>query len=132
MVRIPTEVAKLIEGRNFAHIATVNADGSPHVTPVWIGLEDGKIVTTTAEGRVWPENLKRDNRVAISIHDQENPYSSARVHGTTKIEPDAELAYSNKAAQKYMDADEYPVSEGEQRLVVWVEPETATYSPPGQ
>jgi PPOX class probable F420-dependent enzyme len=132
MGKIPDEVRDLIEGRNFAHVATVNPDGSPHVTPVWVGIDGDTLVITTAEGRAWPENLRRDPRVAVSIHDQENPYSSARIRGTTRIEPDTGNAQSNLAAQKYTDADTYPVKDGERRMVVWVEPDRATYSPPGQ
>jgi PPOX class probable F420-dependent enzyme len=132
MGKIPDEVRDLIEGRNFAHVATVNPDGSPHVTPVWVDIDDDTVIFTTADGRTWPENLRRDPRVAISIHDQENPYSSARIRGTTRMEPDTGNAHSNLAAKKYMDVDTYPVPEGQTRIVVRVEPERATYSPPGQ
>src|SRR3989337_4523750 len=74
-------VKKLFQEPNFAHIATLMADGSPQVTPVWVELEGDRIVVNPAEGRVKPRNVRRDPRVAVSIVRQDNPYQSAFIRG---------------------------------------------------
>lgn len=75
-------VAKFFESKNFAFLATVNKDGSPQVTPVWIDLvknnKEGNriILVNTANGRLKHKNVSRDPRVSISMIDSEtNPYS---------------------------------------------------------
>ena len=57
----------LIESDAVATIATVNADGSPHVSQAWIGLEDDEIVIGTLDDQRKLRNLRRDPRVAVSI-----------------------------------------------------------------
>jgi PPOX class probable F420-dependent enzyme len=75
------EVGALIEGRNFVHVATVMPDGSPHVSPVWAAVEDGRIAFFTQSTNVKARNLDRDPRVALSVVDHDNPYRSAHVRG---------------------------------------------------
>lgn len=118
-------VRGLIEGKNFAHIATLMPDGSPQNTPVWIEMLGDKISFNTAEGRVKPDNIRRDPRVAISITDADNPYLAAFIRGrVTDITPEGGDAGIDRLAKKYMDADSYPFRQpGEVRLVVNIEPE---------
>lgn len=75
------DVRGILEGANFAHIATVRPDGSPHSVPVWIGMEDDRIVFFTQTGSRKARNLERDPRVALSVLDRRNPYRSAWVVG---------------------------------------------------
>jgi hypothetical protein len=42
---LPTELRELIETGPLAHLSTVNADGSPQVTVIWIGFEGGDLVS---------------------------------------------------------------------------------------
>ena len=49
---ITPEVAKLLEGKNFAFVATLMNDGSPQITPTWVDLEQDTILVNTAEGRL--------------------------------------------------------------------------------
>jgi len=44
-------------------------DGSPHVTPAWVDIENGNILINTALGRIKQTNISRDPRVALSIID---------------------------------------------------------------
>jgi PPOX class probable F420-dependent enzyme len=70
MGKLSEAVAKLIEKKNFGHLATLMPDGTPHVTPVWIDHEGDVVLVNTAEGRVKVKNVRKDPRVAISIVDQ--------------------------------------------------------------
>ena len=124
-VPLPDSARNLIEGKNFAHVATIMPDGSPQNTAVWIEMQGEAISFNTAEGRVKPRNLRRDARVAISITDAANPYLAAFIRGrVTSITPEGGDAGIDRLAKKYMGVDSYPFRQpGEIRLVVNVEPE---------
>ena len=121
-------VKKLFLAPNFAHLATLMPDGSPQVSPVWVDLAGDRILVNTAEGRIKPRNVRRDPRVAISIANQENPYSAAFVRGrVVQMTHDGADASIDKLAKKYLGQDTYPVRQpGEQRLVLLIEPEHVT------
>jgi len=61
-----------LEAPNFWHVATVNPDGSPQVTTVWIHTRGDRILVNTALGRMKPRNIARDPRVALSFHEHES------------------------------------------------------------
>lgn len=71
---IPTAARHLLEGKNFAHVATLMPDGSPQTTPVWVDVDGESITFNTARGRTKYENLRRDPRVALSVPNPDNPY----------------------------------------------------------
>ncbi len=81
MAELTPEVRALLEGTNFAHVATLLPDGSPHSVPVWIGIEDDRVVFFTQSGSRKARNLEADPRVAISVTDQKNPYRTGRIRG---------------------------------------------------
>jgi PPOX class probable F420-dependent enzyme len=132
MAAIPAEARHLFEGENFAHIATLNPDGSPQVSPVWVGIEDDTVTFNTAAGRVKPRNLERDGRVALSIVNQENPYENVLVQGkVAEITEEGADADIDALAKRYMGVDEYPLRQpGEVRLIVRIEPEKVTHQMP--
>ena len=79
----PRRSATAIEGPQFWHLATVNPDGSPQVTTIWVMSKDGNILVNTALGRKKPRNLEREPRVALSWVDPENGYHSASIQGAS-------------------------------------------------
>jgi PPOX class probable F420-dependent enzyme len=81
MASIPESHRDILTGPNFAHVATLMPDGAPQVTPVWVDLEGDTVVLNTAAGRQKARNLDRDGRVALSVHDQKNPYRYIQVRG---------------------------------------------------
>jgi len=118
-------VKKLFLEPNFAHLATLMPDGSPQVTPVWVDLEDGRILVNTAEGRAKPRNVRRDPRVAISITKQDNPYASAFIRGrVAEMRHEGADELVDRLAKKYIGQDRYPWRQpGEQRVIMVIEPE---------
>jgi len=66
-------IRSLFENKNLAFIGTSMKDGSPHVTPTWVDIENSFILINTAMGRVKQKNVARDPRVSISIEDNKNP-----------------------------------------------------------
>ncbi len=107
---LPKEVIELVEQPNFGHVATINKDGTLHVTPVWVDHEGDKyIVFNSAYGRRKVKNLERDPRVAISISDQKNPYHNASITGkVVDITPENADPHIDKMAKKYIGKDKYP------------------------
>ena len=110
---IPEDVRPLLEGRNFAHVATLLPDGSPHSVPVWVGIEDDRVVFFTQEGSRKARNVERDPRVAISVVDHERPYLSAHLRGRVvgKREGEAALEVMDRLARRYTGKD-FPVRRG--------------------
>jgi len=120
---LPEFARNLIDGKNFASISTLMADGSPSASVVWVGMDGDQIVFNTAEGRMKPKHMRRDARVAITVFDMENPYKQAMIRGrVVELSHDGADENINAFAKKYMDLDEYPYrQEGEQRVIVRIE-----------
>ena len=132
MAVIPDEAKHLFENKDFAHLATVNKDGSPQVSAVWIALDGDLVTFNTAEGRVKTNNVHRDERVAISITNQENPYENLIIQGKV-VEMTADGADDDidALAKRYLDADSYPFRQpGEERVIVKIEPEKVNHANP--
>jgi PPOX class probable F420-dependent enzyme len=126
MAGIPEEFRRVFEKRAFAHLATLNPDGSPQVTPVWVDLDGSHVRFNTARGRVKLRNIERDPRVALSAQDPEQPYRYVQVRGrvveTTERGADAHI---DALARKYLGQDRYPWrQEGEVRVLCRVLPES--------
>jgi PPOX class probable F420-dependent enzyme len=125
--KIEGKAEELLKAKNFANVSTLNADGSIHSAPVWVDVDDGKVVVNTAEGRVWPRNLERDPRVTVTVQNMENPYEYLEVRGQV-AERTTEGAdeHINRLAKKYLGVDEYPYRQpGEQRVIIRIEPQRA-------
>lgn len=81
MDALTDEIRAVLDGRNFGHVASVLPDGGPHSVPVWIAVEDDRIVFFTQSGSRKARNLERDPRVAISVVDGTNPYRTVQLRG---------------------------------------------------
>jgi PPOX class probable F420-dependent enzyme len=102
-IPLPDDVKRLIDGRNFAHLATTLADGSPHSVPVWVGREGDRIIISTEESSLKAKNTRRDPRVAISMVDMADPYTLAQVRGrVVERRPDTGFKYTDPISKKYI------------------------------
>src|SRR5215212_11641602 len=103
MPGLEPDVRELFEGANFAHIATLMPDGSPHSVAVWAGVEDDRVVFFTQPSSQKARNIGRDARVAISITDHANPYRTGRVRGrlVATREGDEALEVIDRISHKY-------------------------------
>lgn len=92
-------------------LATVRADGSPHVAPVWVALDgdgdDAVIVFMTSSETVKGKNIVRDGRVALCFDDERPPFSMVTITGTTSTttDPDELLDWGTRIAGRYMGPD---------------------------
>jgi len=129
---IDDSVIKLLTGKNFASVATLMKDGSPQNTPTWIDFDGKAILINTAEGRTKQKNVSKDQRVAISIVDQNNPYNMVTIRGKV-IEQTSEGAddHIDKLAKRYLGVDKYPFrSQTEKRIILKVAPENVFHMKP--
>ena len=102
---LPDSVKALIDGPNFAHLATIMADGSPQVAPVWVTREGDRILIGTSSTSLKARNAKRDPRVALSILDFANPYEEAQLRGrVVEQRPDPTLTAKDATSHKYTGA----------------------------
>ena len=124
--KLTSKAIRLIEGKNFAHLATLMADGSPQVTPVWIDHEGDVILVNTAVGRMKQKNTARDNRVAISIASQDNPYDKVLIRGRVIAQTfEGAEAHIDKLANKYTGVTKYQRSQpDEKRIIIKIDPIT--------
>jgi PPOX class probable F420-dependent enzyme len=123
-IKLTEKAVRFIDGKNFAFLATVQPDGSPHVTPMWVDHDGDMILMNTAIGRVKQKNVARDPRVSIAIVDWENPYDRIIIHGRVvdQTEQGAE-AHIDRLAKKYTGANKYQkASSSEKRIIFKIEP----------
>lgn len=120
------ETRKLLDGRNFATVATLNRDGGPQTSVVWILREGETVLFSTTAGRQKVRNLVRDPRVSLTVFDTENPYQSVDIRGTVELIEDPDKALPRALSRKYLGED--PPAEPEQvlRLIVRVTPQKVT------
>jgi PPOX class probable F420-dependent enzyme len=118
MPQISNELRRLIESGPLAHLSTINPDGSPQVTVIWIGLQDDAIVSGHMSHHKKLKNIERDARVVLSFQAERdhgvvlNPYAVLRARAT--VEPsDAAWDLLNRLTKTYMSPDtEFPAPKG--------------------
>jgi PPOX class probable F420-dependent enzyme len=105
-VQIPPEAREVLESDALAHLVTLNPDGSPQVTCVWVGLEGDEIVSGHLFSQQKLRNIERDPRVAISIEsDKTNPMGLREylvVRGRARIEEGGAPELLQKLARTYL------------------------------
>jgi PPOX class probable F420-dependent enzyme len=121
---IPDEVRGLLDAPNVAHLATVLPDGGPHVVPVWVGVEDDRVVFLTSPDSRKARNIAREPRVAISVADHARPNAMAHVRGRVVdiVDGDAGWEIIDRLSNRYI-GQPYPLRTD--RVVYVVEPDRA-------
>ncbi len=95
------------EGTRTGKLATVRADGSPHVVPIWFVLDGDDLVFNTGRSSVKGRNLLRDPRAALTVHEEQPPCAFVTVRGRVSISADATgmLPWSTRIAARYVGED---------------------------
>ena len=125
MAEIPEQYRDLLTAKKaFANLATMMADGSPQVTPVWFDYVDGVVRVNSARGRTKTRNMKEGAAVALAIMDPDNPYRYVQIRGRVRRVVEAGASrHIDTLAQKYLGKDKYPWSRpGEVRVMFEIEP----------
>ncbi len=125
-VKLTDDQKKLVsESKSFIHLATINKDGSPQVSPVWVDFDGAYVIVNSEQKRRKVRNIKRDPRVALSVTDPENSYHYIEIRGrVVDVTPEGAAAHIDRMAKKYMGLDQYPYNQpGDVRVIIKIEPE---------
>jgi PPOX class probable F420-dependent enzyme len=127
-LQLSDEVKALLDGPNFAHLATMMPDGSPQSVPVWVRREGDRILVCTGEGSLKAKNTRRDPRVALSIIDFHDPYKEAQLRGrVVERRADGDFRYADAVSHKYIDKP-FPFRSPEGRVALVIEIEKQRYT----
>jgi len=125
MSAVPDAYSDLLTTKKaFAHLATLNVDGTPQVTPVWFDWDGSRLRINTAKGRLKDKNLRRTPAVALSIMDPDNPYRYVQIKGkVAAVSESGADAHIDALAKKYLGQDRYPYRKpGEVRVIFTITP----------
>ena len=130
---LSTKAKTLIDRPIIASVATVDAEGRPQLTPVWIDHDGDDLVFNSARGRAKTENLERNPHVAVSVVDPDDPYNVVVVRGTVTSTEEGADAHIDSLAKKYLGVDTYPMRQpGEVRVIYRVTADKAVMQPADQ
>jgi PPOX class probable F420-dependent enzyme len=117
----------MLQEKHLAHLATVMADGTPQLTPVWIDVEaDGShVLINTVSNRLKARNTTRNNQVAVSVVDSQNWQRVVTIRGiVVEQRPDVDGMHIEKLSLKYRGAPFHHASE--ERIILRIRPEFVT------
>jgi PPOX class probable F420-dependent enzyme len=97
-----------LERPRTAKLATVRADGRPHIAPVWFDMDGDTIVFTTWHTTVKAANMRREGRVCLCVDDEAPRFAFAIVEGVASMSDDLEemARWAARIAGRYMGADQ--------------------------
>ena len=105
----PSEYQHFMLGRaRTAKLATVTADGRPHVAPIWFDLDGEVVVFNTGETTLKGRNITREGRVSICVDDDSPPFAFVIITGVAEITsptPEELVYWATRIAGRYMGAD---------------------------
>ena len=116
----------LLDARNYAVLATINPDGSPHTSVMWVGRDGNDLLFSTVEGRVKHRNMRRDPRVSVTVIDSADPENYVELRGRVSITLDVGRRVDTELSWKYDGKDPGEDRPGAVRVVVRVVVEKAT------
>jgi PPOX class probable F420-dependent enzyme len=117
--------AALFLDTNLGALSTLRADGTSHLTPMWVDWDGEAIVVNTALGRVKETHMRRDGRVSILVVDRTNPQRYVSVTGEATFQSEGAEEHIDKMAMKYFGLEKYPAAArapGEVRVIVRIRP----------
>ncbi len=119
---LPDLGRQLADARTYAVLSTVNPDGSPQSSLIWIKRDGDDLVFSTIRGRRKTGNMERDPRVSVLLYDPANPFSYVEVRGTVSLDESDGRELIDELALKYNGAHYPQEPEGPVRVVCRVRP----------
>lgn len=126
MTAIPAAAMHLVKGRYYAHVATVNSDGSLQISQVWIDGDEEHLTFNCYESSAKARNLRANPNIAISIAGQGNTsHESLAVQGkVVEMLHEGTDEHIDRLAHHYLDLDAYPFQpSNETRVIMKVAPQ---------
>lgn len=123
MTKIPASHMGIVDKRSFAHVATVNDNGVPQVTPVWVDHDGDYILINSQKGRKKDRNMRQNAQVALSIQDPDDPYRYLGIQGrVVAITEEGAEAHIHQLSRKYHGHDYRNLKPGDVRVIYKIEP----------
>ncbi|QTD97845.1 PPOX class F420-dependent oxidoreductase [Streptomyces cyanogenus] len=122
-VTFDDSLSALLDGKNFASVATLGPDGAPQNSVVWIKREGDSVLFSSVDHRQKVRNLRRDPRISLSVFDLTNPYHSAEIRGVAEILPDEGKRLPYELSHKYLGIDPPAENDDEVRVIVRIVPQ---------
>ncbi|MFF0054880.1 PPOX class F420-dependent oxidoreductase [Streptomyces microflavus] len=98
---LSTELKNLLDTPVFVNIATIQPDGSPQVSPVWVTRDGDDVLISTTVGRRKETNLRRDPRVTVVVQPADNPYAYAEIRGQAELTTEGGQELIDELSLKY-------------------------------
>ncbi|MET9530884.1 MULTISPECIES: PPOX class F420-dependent oxidoreductase [unclassified Streptomyces] len=95
------KLKELLDSPVFVNIATIQPDGSPQVSPVWVARDGDDVLFSTTVDRRKEKNLRRDPRVTVLVQPADAPYSYAEIRGSATLSTEGGQELIDKLALKY-------------------------------
>jgi len=121
MTSLPERARELIDGLNFATVTTIQPDGAPQASVVWIKRDGDDVLFSTVKHRRKYKNLVADPRTSLVIYEAANPYEYLEIRGTAEIADDPAGALIEELSQKYT-GEPFQDAPGNQRVIIRVRP----------
>ncbi|MEU7552536.1 PPOX class F420-dependent oxidoreductase [Streptomyces sp. NPDC044571] len=119
-------VRRLLDAPHPAVLSTLNPDGSPQSSVVWVSRDGGDLLVSTEQGRRKERNIVRDGRVGLTVFDTADPYVYVEIRGTATVTEDTDRAVAVRIAEEYLGpggGKEYAEAPAENlRVVVRITP----------
>ncbi|MFD0026579.1 PPOX class F420-dependent oxidoreductase [Streptomyces sp. NPDC058382] len=123
---LPAELKALLDTPVFVTVATVQPDGSPQLSPVWVKRDGDDVLISTTAGRRKEQNIARDPRVSVVVQPFDAPYTYAEIRGTATLSTEGGQELIDELSVKYTGkkyAEFNPSSGGDdERVVVRITP----------
>ena len=125
MTTIPESHQDLLKNelKAYAFLATLMADGTPQVTPVWFSVDGEDLLVNSAKGRTKDKNMRARRKVAVAIQDPRNPYRYLQIRGeVVGITEEGAREHINALNLKYNGTPVYGGPQNETRVIYRIRP----------
>ncbi|WP_152778102.1 PPOX class F420-dependent oxidoreductase [Streptomyces spongiae] len=95
------KLKEVLDSRVFVTVATLQPDGSPHQSVVWVGRNGDGLFFVTGVDKLKVRNLRRDPRLSVTVNPPDEPYGYAVISGTARFESAGSRGLMDELAVKY-------------------------------
>jgi PPOX class probable F420-dependent enzyme len=101
LAALSDDLKKLLDSPVFVILGTIQPDGSPQLSPVWVKRDGDDLLVSTTIGRRKESNIRRDPRVTVLVNPVDAPYTYAEIRGTATLVDDPERVLIDELSHKY-------------------------------
>jgi PPOX class probable F420-dependent enzyme len=124
MTTIPDAGKTILDAPEFATIATMQPDGQPHLSVVWVERDGDDVLVSTVKGRQKHRNIERNPRVTLLAFPKAAPYTYVEIRGSAVMTEEGGRELIDRLCTQYTGAERYTNDDGTDnvRVVVRITP----------